>query len=314
MAEYKSKILVIGSGPAGYSAGIYGARAGYNPIIISGNQIGGQLTTTNEVENYPGFAEPIKGMTLMDNMRRQAINVGCQIIDDIITEIDFERRPFMCSSQKNNIFAGDSIIIATGASTKWLEVKGEDKFKGWGVSSCATCDGFFYRGKRVAVVGGGNSATEEALFLAGLASQVTLIHRRDNLRADKILQDRLFNHPKINLLWNSVVEEVIGIDEPLGVNALKIKNVTNDIVSTLPVDALFVSIGHTPNTNIFKSHLNLNPQGYILTDPFCSSTTNIEGIFAAGDVVAGNLKQAVIAAASGCLAFREAEKYLAQLK
>jgi len=314
MAEYKSKILIIGSGPAGYSAGIYAARAGYNPLIVSGEQIGGQLTTTNEVENYPGFSDPIKGLALMDNMRRQTLNVGCQIIDDTITEVDFEHKPFICNSQKNNIYAGDCIIIATGASTKWLGIKGEDKFKGWGVSSCATCDGFFYRNKRVAVVGGGNSAAEEALFLAGLASQVTLIHRRNSLRADQILQERLFNHPKINLLWNSVVEEVVGSDEPPRVTALKIKNVMSDIVSTLPVDALFVSVGHTPNTNIFKSYLNLNQQGYILTEPFCSSATNIKGVFAAGDAVAGNLKQAVIAAASGCLAFREAEKYLAQLK
>jgi len=314
MAEYKSKILIIGAGPAGYTAGIYAARAQRQPIIVTGTQPGGQLTTTNEVENYPGFIIPIKGQTLMDNMHKQAINVGCQVINDVITEVDFEHHPFVCSSENHHQYCSDAVIIATGATTKWLNVPGEEKFRGWGVSSCATCDGFFYRGKSVAVVGGGNSAVEEALFLAELASQVILIHRRDSLRADKILQERVLNHPRINVVWNSVVIEVFGNDSPLSLAAVKIKNVKNDIVSTLSVDALFVAIGHMPNTAIFRTQLDLDRQGYILTDPPNSCLTNIAGVYAAGDVVSGNFKQAILAAGSGCQAFLEAEKYLAQLK
>jgi len=313
MALYKTKLLIIGSGPAGYSAGIYAARSELKPIIVTGNQVGGQLTTTTDVENYPGFAKPIKGSELVENMRQQAINVGCQIIDDVITEVDFEHQPFICNSEKNNIFNGESVIIATGASAKWLNIKGEDKFKGWGVSACATCDGFFYRGKRVAVVGGGNSATEEALFLSGLASQVILIHRRDALRADKILQDRISKNPRITILWDSVVEEINGSENPLSISSIKVKNVQNDSVSTVNVDGLFVAIGHTPNTHIFKSQLDLDKQGYIITNPVGSCKTSINGVFAAGDVVAGSFKQAIIAAGSGCQAFLEAEKYLAQL-
>lgn len=314
MAEYKSKILIIGSGPAGYTAGIYAARAQLNPIIVTGDQPGGQLTTTNDVENYPGFPNPIKGQQLMDNMYQQALAVGCQIINDMIIEVDFEHHPFICSSEKHNQFCSDTIIIATGASTKWLNVPGEDKFRGWGVSSCATCDGYFYRGKNIAVVGGGNSAVEEALFLAELAAHVVLIHRRDTLRADKILQERLLNHPRITVVWNSVISEIFGKDNPLGVAALKLKNVKNDIVSTLSVDALFVAIGHTPNTSIFKMQLDLDRQGYIITNPPQSCLTNISGVYAAGDVISGNFKQAILAAGSGCMAFLEAEKYLAQLK
>lgn len=314
MAEHKCKILIIGAGPAGYSAGIYAARAGLNPIIVTGRQPGGQLTTTNEIENYPGFAKPVKGQDLMDNMHQQALNVGCKVIDDTIIEVDFENRPFVCSSEKDNQYSSESIIIATGASTKWLDIPGEDKFRGWGVSACAACDGFFYRGKPVAVVGGGNSAAEEALFLANIASQVILIHRRDTLRADKILQERLFNHPRISIVWNSVIQEIFGNDNPRGVAALKIKNVKNDVVSTLSVDALFVAVGHTPNTAIFSRQLDLDRHGYIITNPAGSCLTNTAGVFAAGDVIAGSFKQAVLAAGSGCMAFLEAEKYLAQLK
>jgi len=314
MAELKTKLLIIGSGPAGYCAGIYGARAELAPIIVTGNQIGGQLTTTTDVENYPGFAKPIKGLELVENMRQQALNVGCKIIEDVISEVDFENHPFVCSSEKNNIYFSESIIIATGASARWLNIKGEDKYKGWGVSACATCDGFFYRGKRVAVIGGGNSAAEEALFLAGLASQVILIHRRDSLRADKILQDRVFKNPNITVLWNTVVEEINGNENPFAVTSLKVKNVQNDSFATINVDGVFVAIGHTPNTAIFKSQINLDKQGYILTSPAGSCKTSIDGVFAAGDVVAGNFKQAIIAAGNGCQAFLEAEKYLAQLK
>ena len=314
MAEYKTPMLIIGAGPAGYTAGIYAARAELNPIIVTGHQPGGQLTTTNEIENYPGFVEPIKGQKLVDDMRQQALNVGCRIINDTITEIDFEAPPYICSSEKHNQYQSDCVIIATGATTKWLDVPGEEKFRGWGVSSCATCDGFFYRGKCVAVVGGGNSAVEEALYLANLASQVIVIHRRDSLRADKILQDRLLNHPRVTVLWNTVVEEIFGHDTPPAVAALKVKNVKNDVESTLSVDGIFVAIGHIPNTGIFRSHLDLDQQGYILTYPTGSCQTNVSGVFAAGDVVSGNFKQAILAAASGCLACLEAEKYLAQLK
>ena len=314
MAEYKTKMLIIGSGPAGYSAGIYAARAELEPIIVTGLQPGGQLTTTTDVENYPGFAKPISGSVLMENMRQQALAVGCKVIDDVITEVDFEKHPFVCSSIKNNLFCGETIIIATGASAKWLNINGEEKFKGWGVSACATCDGFFYRNKRVAIVGGGNSAAEEALFLAGLASQVILIHRRDTLRADKILQERLFKNPRISILWNTVVEEVNGTENPLGLSSIKVKNVKNDVISSVNVDALFIAIGHTPNTSIFSSQIELDKQGYIITNPIGSCKTSIAGVFAAGDVVAGNFKQAIIAAGNGCQAFLEAEKYLAQFE
>ena len=314
MAEYTTRILIIGAGPAGYTAGIYAARAGLNPLLITGDQPGGQLTTTPNIENYPGFPLAIKGDDLMNNMRQQALNCGCRFVNDIIIETDFEHPPFICSSEKNNVYSSDAVIIATGASIKWLGIPGEDKFKGWGVSSCATCDGYLYRGKCVAVVGGGNSAVEEALFLANLVSQVILIHRRDMLRADKILQDRLLKHPRINVLWNTVVMEVFGNDNPLGVAALKVKNVKNDVVSTLAVDCLFVAIGHTPNTAFLKSQLSLDKQGYILTHSQSSCVTNIAGIFAAGDVISGSVKQAVVAAGSGCLACRQAEKYLAELK
>ena len=314
MAEYKTKMLIIGSGPAGYTAGIYAARAELKPIIVSGNQLGGQITTSHEIENYPGFPKPITGQQLMDNMHQQAINVGCEIVNDTITEVDFANSPFICSSENNNQYRCDSIIIATGASTKWLNIPGENKFRGWGVSSCATCDGFLYKGKSVAVIGGGNSAVEEALFLAKIASQVILVHRRDTLRADTILQKKILNHPKINILWNTVVTEIFGNDTPLGVSAIKVKNVKNDIINTLSVDGVFVSIGHTPNTNIFNGQLELDSQGYIITNPVGSSNTNVQGVFAAGDVVSGNFKQAILAAGSGCLAFREAEKYLAELK
>lgn len=314
MAEYKTPILIIGAGPAGYSAAIYAARAELNPIIVTGDTPGGQLTMTNDVENYPGFAEPIKGQVLVNAMRQQALNVGCRIIEDIIVEIDFERHPFICSSEKHNQYQSDVVIIATGASTKWLNIPGEEKFRGWGVSACATCDGFFYRGKSVAVVGGGNSAVEEALFLANIASQVIVIHRRDTLRADKILQDRLLNHPRVTMLWNTVVEEVFGNDTPPAVAALKVKNVKTDVISTLSVDGVFVAIGHTPNTALFRSQLDLDRQGYIITYPNGSCHTNIEGVFAAGDVVSGNFKQAIMAAGSGCMACLEAQKYLAQFK
>ena len=309
MAEYKTKVLIIGSGPAGYTAGIYAARAGLNPVLVSGNQIGGQLTITTEIENFPGFPEPIGGQELMQRMKEQAQNVGVTIIDDIISEVDFSKAPYHCNSAANNLYCGDTVIIATGASARWLGLESEKKFLGFGVSGCATCDGFFYRGKDVAVVGGGNTAAEEALYLTTFAKSVTLIHRRDSLRADKLMQQRLQNNKKINIEWDSVVEEVVGTENPLSVNGVIIKNVKTDRTTKLNVDGLFIAIGHHPNTELFKGLLELYNDGYIVTK-HDSCETSIPGIFAAGDVQNANFRQAVVAAGTGCMAALEAEKYL----
>ena len=313
MAEYKTPVLIIGSGPAGYTAGIYAARAGLKPVLVSGEQIGGQLTITTDVENFPGFPTPIAGSELMHNMRVQAHNVGVQIIDDKIVEIDFSRRPFECNSENHNLFCGDTVIIATGASARWLGLPSEKKFRGFGVSGCATCDGFFYRNRNVAVVGGGNTAVEEAIYLTNFANSVTLIHRRDSLRADKTMQKRLLENPKITVEWDSVVEEVLGTETPLNVTGLKIKNVKNDQCKTLKVDGVFIAIGHHPNTEIFKGQINLDDNGYIKTEPN-SCKTNIPGVFAAGDVKDPQFRQAVIAAGSGCIAALEADKFLTENK
>ncbi len=313
MAEYKTPVLIIGSGPAGYTAGIYAARAGLKPVLVSGEQIGGQLTITTDVENFPGFPTPIAGSELMHNMRVQAHNVGVQIIDDKIVEIDFSRRPFECNSENHNLFCGDTVIIATGASARWLGLPSEKKFRGFGVSGCATCDGFFYRNRNVAVVGGGNTAVEEAIYLTNFANSVTLIHRRDSLRADKTMQKRLLENPKITVEWDSVVEEVLGTETPLNVTGLKIKNVKNDQCKTLKVDGVFIAIGHHPNTEIFKGQINLDDNGYIKTEPN-SCKTNIPGVFAAGDVKDPQFRQAVIAAGSGCVAALEADKFLTENK
>ena len=309
MAEYKTKVLIIGSGPAGYTAGIYAARAGLNPVLVSGNQIGGQLTITTEIENFPGFPKPIGGQELMQRMKEQAQNVGVTIIDDIISEVDFSKAQYHCNSAANNLYCGDTVIIATGASARWLGLESEKKFLGFGVSGCATCDGFFYRGKDVAVVGGGNTAAEEALYLTTFAKSVTLIHRRDSLRADKLMQQRLQNNKKINIEWDSVVEEVVGTENPLSVNGVIIKNVKTDRTSKLNVDGLFIAIGHHPNTELFKGLLELDKDGYIITK-HDSCETGIPGIFAAGDVQNANFRQAVVAAGTGCIAALEAEKYL----
>lgn len=309
MAEYKSKLLIIGSGPAGYTAGIYAARSGLRPILVSGNQIGGQLTITTDVENYPGFANPISGPELMQQMKQQALNVGVQFVEDYIVEVDFANRPFVCSSEKNNIFIADSVIISTGASARWLDIPSELKFRGFGVSGCATCDGFFYRDRDVAVVGGGNTAAEEALHLTNFANSVTIIHRRDTLRADQALQKKLKQNNKIHIEWDSVVEEVLGTENPLSVTGIKIKNVKTDSTKTLKVDGVFIAIGHHPNTELFKGQIELTADGYILTAPN-SCQTNIEGVFAAGDVQNPNFRQAIIAAGSGCIAALEAEKFL----
>lgn len=309
MAEYKTKVLIIGSGPAGYTAGIYAARAGLKPVLVSGNQIGGQLTITTEIENFPGFPDPIGGIDLMQRMKQQAQNVGVTIIDDIISEVDFSKEPYHCNSAGNNLYCGDTVIIATGASARWLGLESEKKFLGFGVSGCATCDGFFYRNKDVAVVGGGNTAADEALYLTNFAKSVTLIHRRDSLRADKTMQQRIINNHKINVEWDSVVEEVIGTENPLSVTGLILKNVKTDRTKEIKIDGLFIAIGHHPNTDIFKDVLELDKEGYIITKQN-SCETNLPGIFAAGDVQDPNFRQAVVAAGTGCIAALEAERYL----
>ena len=310
MAQYQSKVIIIGSGPAGYTAGIYAARAGFSPILVSGFQKGGQLTITTDVENFPGFPEPIAGPELMDRMLQQAVKLGVKVIEDHITEVDFSHRPFTLISEQNS-YQADSVIIATGASARWLGLENETKFRGFGVSGCATCDGFFYRNRHVAVVGGGNTAAEEALYLANIAASVTLIHRRDALRADKIMQDRLFKHPKINIEWDSVVTDVKGTDTPKSMTGVVIKNLKTDKTKELAVDGLFIAIGHKPNTEIFKQYLKLDNEGYIVTEPGCSKTS-VEGVFAAGDVKDSQYRQAITAAGSGCQAFLDAERFLRQ--
>lgn len=313
MAEYKSKVLIIGSGPAGYTAGIYAARAGLKPILVAGQQIGGQLTITTDVENYPGFPEPVNGGELMQRMQEQARNVGVKIVEDTITEVDFSKKPFECNSENNNLFSSETIIVSTGASARWLGLKNEEKYRGFGVSACATCDGFFYRNKDVAIIGGGNTAAEEALYLTNFANTVTLVHRRDSLRADKTMQQRLLHNKKIIIEWDSVVEDIIGTENPLSVTGLRLKNVKTDVVKEIKVDGIFIAIGHHPNTDLFKGQLDLDKEGYIITRTG-SCHTNIPGIFAAGDVQNPKFRQAVIAAGSGCIASLEAERFINGLK
>lgn len=308
MALYTTDLLILGSGPAGYTAGIYATRAGLKTMIVSGNQEGGQLTMTNSIENFPGFEE-ISGYELMDKMKQQALKLGVDFVNDNIVEVDFSNRPFVCSSENGHSFKARAIIIATGSSAKWLNLASEKKFLGYGVSACATCDGFFYRGRTVAVIGGGNSAAAEALYLASLADKVILVHRRHQLRADKILQDRILNNKKIVVEWDSVVEEILGEDEPLKVTGIKLRNVENDEVKTIPLDGVFIAVGHQPNTEIFKENLALDSKGYIVTREN-SSETNVEGVFAAGDVKDPKYKQAVISAGSGAMAAMDAIEYL----
>ena len=313
MSDYKTKMLIIGSGPAGYTAGIYAVRSGLDRIIVSGSQLGGQLTITTEIENFPGFPNPVSGPQLMEDMRQQALNLGVQLIEDQITEVNFQTRPFVCKSENGNTFTADTVIIATGASARWLGLPSEEKFRGFGVSGCATCDGFFYRNRDVAVVGGGNTAVDEAIYLTNFAKSVTLIHRRDELRADKVLQARLFKNPKIKVEWNSVVDEVLGQDTPLGVTGVRLKNTQTGATKDIAVEGLFIAIGHKPNTAIFKDSLKLDAEGYIITHPD-SCQTDIAGVFAAGDVQSGHFRQAIMAAGAGCQACLEAEKYLASLE
>ncbi len=309
MAEYKVDVLIIGSGPAGYTAGIYTARAGLKSLIVSGNQKGGQLILSSEVDNYPGFVETMTGYEIMEKMRQQAEEREVQIVDDIITEVDFFDHPFTCSSAAGNSYQSKAIIVATGSSVNWLGLPSEKKYMGHGVSSCATCDGFFYRGKEVAVVGGGNTAAEEALYLAAFTDKVYLIHRRHSLRADTVLQQRLLQNRKIVMVWNNIIEEILGTEEPLSVTGLKIRNVKTDMQKTLYISGLFVAIGHHPNTELFRNYLNLTAGGYIATQAN-GCTTNIRGVFAAGDVCNPEHHQAVIAAGSGAKAALEAIKFL----
>lgn len=311
--QHHAKVLIIGSGPAGYTAAIYAARANMEPMLVQGLQPGGQLTITTDVENYPGFAEVIQGPWLMEQMREQAEHVGTKMLFDIITEVDFNSRPFRAIGDGGDIYTADSIIIATGAQAKWLGLESEQTFQGFGVSACATCDGFFYRGKNVAVVGGGNTAVEEAIYLTNHADKVTLIHRRDELRAEKILQDRLFKHPKIDVIWDTTLEEIVGDSDPLGVTGLRLKNVKSGEESTLPVDGVFIAIGHKPSTEVFKGKLDMDDEGYLLVKPG-TAATNIPGVYAAGDVTDKVYRQAVTAAGMGCMAALEAEKYIGALE
>lgn len=311
MTTHQSKVLIIGSGPAGYTAAIYAARAMLEPIVVQGIQPGGQLTITTEVENYPGFEDVIQGPWLMEQMQAQAVHVGTQLISDVITEVDFTKRPYRAVGDSGDIYEGETVIISTGAQARWLGLDSEDKFQGSGVSACATCDGFFYRGKEVVVVGGGNTAAEEAIFLTKFASKVTLVHRRDSLRAEKILQKRVFEHPKIELMWNHVVEEIVGTENPPGVTGVRVRDVTNDAETTLPADGIFIAIGHDPATSLFKGKVEMDNHGYILTKPD-TTATNVPGVYAAGDVKDQIYRQAVTAAGMGCMAALEAEKFLAE--
>jgi len=310
MTQHRTKLLIIGSGPAGYSAAIYAARANLKPILVQGMQPGGQLTITTDVENYPGFADVIQGPWLMEQMQKQAEHVGTNIVFDHIKSVDFSKRPFTCISENGDEFVADSVIISTGAQAKWLGLESESKFQGYGVSGCATCDGFFYRGKEVIVVGGGNTAVEEALYLTNHASKVILVHRRDSLRAEKILQERLLNHEKIEVIWDHALEEVLGEDDPLNVTGARLKNVKTGETQDITVHGIFIAIGHKPNTAIFKGQIDLDDEGYIKVAPG-TVRTNVEGVFAAGDVQDKTYRQAVTAAGSGCMAALDAEKLLA---
>ena len=306
-----TKVLILGSGPAGYTAAIYAARAMLKPILVHGSQPGGQLTTTTDVENYPGYSKVIQGPWLMDEMKGQAEAVGTEMIQDHISKVDLSKKPFTATGDSGQIYTADSFIISTGAQARWLNLKSEQEFRGFGVSACATCDGFFFKEQVVAVVGGGNAAVEEAIFLTKFASKVKLIHRRNELRAEKLLQEKLKANKKIEIIWDSAVEEVLGTSEPKSVNAIKIKNLKTNNITELKVDGLFIAIGHDPATALFKDQLNMDKEGYLITKPD-STETNIPGVFAAGDVKDKIFRQAVTAAGMGCMSALEAEKHLSQ--
>ncbi|WP_436638298.1 thioredoxin-disulfide reductase [Microbaculum sp. FT89] len=311
MATHHSKLVIIGSGPAGYTSAIYAARAMLDPVLIQGLEPGGQLTITTDVENYPGFADVIQGPWLMEQMQKQAEHVGTRLVRDYVTEVDFSRRPFHLKCDSGDDYVADAVVIATGAQAKWLGLPSEQKFKGFGVSACATCDGFFYRGKEVLVVGGGNTAVEEALFLTNFASKVTVVHRRDSFRAEKILQDRLFKNPKVEVVWDTVVDEILGNDQPPGVTAVRLKNARTGATSERAFDGVFIAIGHAPSTEIFKGKVDMRPNGYIVTEPG-TTNTSVPGVFAAGDVTDETYRQAVTAAGMGCMAALDAERWLAE--
>ncbi len=308
-----AKVLILGSGPAGYTAAVYTARANLKPLLVKGIQPGGQMTITTEVENYPGFADAIQGPWLMEQMGAQAANVGTTMVDDIIVSADLSTRPFVLTGDSGTVYTADSLIISTGASARWLGLPSEQQFLGFGVSACATCDGFFFRNMPVLVVGGGNTAVEEAIYLTNHASKVTLVHRRSELRAEKIMQDRLFKNEKIEMVWDSALEEVIGNDEPPGVTGARVKNVKTGESQVIPVEGVFIAIGHDPNTSLFKGQLDLDNEGYLVTAPD-STATNIPGVFAAGDVQDKIYRQAVTAAGTGCMAALEAEHYISMLE
>jgi thioredoxin reductase (NADPH) len=305
-----AKVVIVGSGPAGYTAAIYAARAMLEPVLIQGIQPGGQLTITTDVENYPGFADVVQGPWLMEQMEKQAHHVGTKIVTDLVNDLDISQRPFRLTCDSGDIYLADTVILATGAQARWLGLPSEHAFQGGGVSACATCDGFFYRGKEVIVVGGGNTAVEEALFLTNFASQVTIVHRRDHFRAERILQDRLFKHPKINVVWDSAVDEICGTQGPAKVTHVRLKNVKTGATTEVKADGVFIAIGHAPATDLVKGQLKLKPSGYVDVAPN-STATSVPGVFAAGDVADETWRQAVTAAGMGCMAALEAERYLA---
>jgi thioredoxin reductase (NADPH) len=305
-----TKVVIIGSGPAGYTAAIYAARAMLDPVLIQGIQPGGQLTITTDVENYPGFADVIQGPWLMEQMEKQAAHVGTKIVTDMATKLELSRRPFRITCDSGDIYLADTVVLATGAQARWLGLPSEEAFKGFGVSACATCDGFFYRGKEVVVVGGGNTAVEEAMFLTNFATKVTVIHRRDSFRAERILQDRLFKNPKIKVIWDSAIEEIRGDENPRKVTSVRVRNVKTGAISTLPADGVFIAIGHAPATELVKGQVKMKPSGYIEIAPH-STATSVPGLFAAGDVADETYRQAVTAAGLGCMAALEAERFLA---
>lgn len=310
MTTHHTKVLIIGGGPAGYTAAIYTARANLQPLLVQGMQPGGQLTVTTEVENYPGFAEPIQGPWLMEQMEAQARHVGTTMISDHIASVDFKTRPFRAVGESGDEYIAETVIIATGAQARWLGLPSEEKYRGFGVSACATCDGFFYRNKDVAVIGGGNTALEEALYLASIAKSVTIIHRRDKFRGEKILHDRVARNPKITVRWNSGIDEILGGGMPAGVTGLRLKDTVTGALSEISVDGVFVAIGHAPATSLFVGQLDMDEGGYLLTKPD-STATNIEGVYAAGDVKDQVFRQAVTAAGMGCMAALEAERWIA---
>jgi thioredoxin reductase (NADPH) len=313
MTHRHDRLAIIGAGPAGYTAAIYAARAMLRPVLIEGNQPGGQMTITTDVENYPGFAEVIQGPWLMEQMRAQALHVGTEMVQDHIASVDFAGRPFVLRGESGAIYRAEAVIVCTGAQARWLGLPSEQKFQGYGVSACATCDGFFYKGKDVLVVGGGNTAVEEALFLTNFARSVTIVHRRDSFRAEKILQNRLFANPKIEAIWNSTLEEVIGSGNPKAVKGAKLRDTRTGAVTELAADGIFIAIGHEPATALFKGQLEMTAAGYIVTAAK-SAATNIPGIFAAGDVTDDIYRQAVTAAGMGCMAALDAERYLSSIE